>query len=483
MKRIVGIDVHSLGFGLIWGMGFAVLFANSLVLGSSNRGADLLNTAFGIGNLIAYLLLFVGFGRRTQSAEPLGGAIEKILILQPVLLLVGLILIVVPAGAGNPLTDFLAGLCIGSSMSVGYYAWLFLYSRHTDEEVRASLMFSWMVGIALFILISWLPFPFFPVILMLVSVIACLSGIRYARKTELDEKALQATPDGQKLKAEAWFIFIAVAILGFVYGISGTAFLNSGTGFYLGGQPIINHFASMALSVVLVILGMFLIPRTTNKFLLFQIAFTIDVTAAIVLPFAGLWYVNIFNFTVAVVFRIATMLVILFCATMNDHTTFRRTAPLLLSSEMAGILLGITLGQNVYSTTNDQVMALTAITVAVLYVIFMVSTLLVITRRNKLALAGDMHNDVSSRPKPDVREYEEFYRTLAGRHGLSEREAEILGYLAKGRSAAFIADELCLSINTVKSYMKSLYSKLDVHSKQEVISLVEHMATEESDHR
>lgn len=479
MERIAGIGIHRVGFGLIWGMGFAVLFANSLFLGSSNRGADQLNTAFGVGTLITYLLLYVGFGRRKQSVKPLGKTIEKMLILQPVMMFVGLVLAAIPAGGANPLTDTLAGLCIGSSLGLGYYAWLFLYSCHGHEEVRTSLMSAWVVGVVLFILISWLPFPFFPLVLMLISVIACISGIHYARTTELDDELPRAVPDDRRLKAEVWFVFIAVTILGFVYGISGTAFLNSGIGFYLGGQPIINHFASMALSVALMILGMLLVPRTTNRFLLFQIAFTIDVTAAIVLPFAGLWYVNLFNFTVAIVFRIATMLVILFCATMDDHERFRRAAPLLLSSEMVGILLGITFGQNVYSITNDQIMALTAITIAVLYVVFMVSTLLLVTRRNRLALAEDARGGDATRVPPDVREHEAVYTALAGRHGLSERETEILGYLAKGRSATFIADELCLSVNTVKSYMKSLYSKLDVHSKQEVISLVEHMAAEE----
>lgn len=61
---------------------------------------------------------------------------------------------------------------------------------------------------------------------------------------------------------------------------------------------------------------------------------------------------------------------------------------------------------------------------------------------------------------------------LAEAHNLTKREAEILKLLAQGRDAAHIEQELFLSRNTVKSYTKSLYAKLGVHSKQEVIDLV-----------
>ena len=61
---------------------------------------------------------------------------------------------------------------------------------------------------------------------------------------------------------------------------------------------------------------------------------------------------------------------------------------------------------------------------------------------------------------------------LANKHGLTKRETEILKLLASGRDAAYIEKTLFLSRNTVKSYTKTLYAKLGVHSKQDVIDLV-----------
>lgn len=56
---------------------------------------------------------------------------------------------------------------------------------------------------------------------------------------------------------------------------------------------------------------------------------------------------------------------------------------------------------------------------------------------------------------------------------LTPREREILGYLARGRSAKFIAETLFISENTTWTHIKRVYAKTGVHSKQELMSVVE----------
>ena len=47
---------------------------------------------------------------------------------------------------------------------------------------------------------------------------------------------------------------------------------------------------------------------------------------------------------------------------------------------------------------------------------------------------------------------------------LTEREAEVLRLLARGRTYAQAALELGMSVNTVGTHVKNAYRKLDVHS-------------------
>lgn len=53
---------------------------------------------------------------------------------------------------------------------------------------------------------------------------------------------------------------------------------------------------------------------------------------------------------------------------------------------------------------------------------------------------------------------------------LTKRETEILAYLSEGKTRTMIAQELFIDAETVKSHVKNIYAKLDVHSKADAIS-------------
>ncbi|MEP6795035.1 MAG: helix-turn-helix transcriptional regulator [Saprospiraceae bacterium] len=53
---------------------------------------------------------------------------------------------------------------------------------------------------------------------------------------------------------------------------------------------------------------------------------------------------------------------------------------------------------------------------------------------------------------------------------LSDREIEILSCLIKGMSYKLIGDECRISIDTVRSHIKTIYDKLQVHSKGEAVA-------------
>lgn len=57
--------------------------------------------------------------------------------------------------------------------------------------------------------------------------------------------------------------------------------------------------------------------------------------------------------------------------------------------------------------------------------------------------------------------------------GLTPREREILEMLVRGRSKAYIAEAYLISENTVRGHVKHIYTKLDVHGKQELLDKVE----------
>ncbi|MCC6370065.1 MAG: response regulator transcription factor [Bacteroidia bacterium] len=52
---------------------------------------------------------------------------------------------------------------------------------------------------------------------------------------------------------------------------------------------------------------------------------------------------------------------------------------------------------------------------------------------------------------------------------LTKRETEILEQVANGKSRSKIAKEMFIDLETVKSHIKNIYSKLNVHSRDEAI--------------
>lgn len=62
---------------------------------------------------------------------------------------------------------------------------------------------------------------------------------------------------------------------------------------------------------------------------------------------------------------------------------------------------------------------------------------------------------------------------LAEEFSLTERETEVLGHLCDQRTAGWIADKLFISTSTVNVHIKNIYRKCNIHSRQDLLDLLE----------
>ena len=62
---------------------------------------------------------------------------------------------------------------------------------------------------------------------------------------------------------------------------------------------------------------------------------------------------------------------------------------------------------------------------------------------------------------------------LARAYGLSPRELEVLEYIARGKTSAYIEDKLVIANGTLKSHTRRIYAKLGVHSRKELLGMIE----------
>ncbi len=68
-----------------------------------------------------------------------------------------------------------------------------------------------------------------------------------------------------------------------------------------------------------------------------------------------------------------------------------------------------------------------------------------------------------------VQRAEQRRRVLGVKHGLTERESDILLLIAAGRRNQKIADQLYPSINSIKTYIRSAYRKIGVRTRAQAV--------------
>lgn len=76
-------------------------------------------------------------------------------------------------------------------------------------------------------------------------------------------------------------------------------------------------------------------------------------------------------------------------------------------------------------------------------------------------------NEIASSALPDLQ-----FNRLAKHYELHERERQVAKGLITGRSYQEIADDLNIALDTVRHYVKSLYKKLDINNKVQLIQKV-----------
>ncbi len=89
------------------------------------------------------------------------------------------------------------------------------------------------------------------------------------------------------------------------------------------------------------------------------------------------------------------------------------------------------------------------------------------TIESDLVESADYTKNVSWRKKIDA---------LAEIYDLTPRQKQIVDLYAKGRSMGFIADDFVVSISTIKTHIYHTYQKLNVHTRQELLNLIESMS-------
>lgn len=472
----------SLGFGLLWSLNIIILFSSKLAARDMPRIVDFFNSTLATGIVVTCAALFA-YTELIRKGKPLNKPITPTddgnLALHRTLATISgvmLAMCIVCIGIQTQYTPshtlrYALGFATGVATAFGYYAWLSILATRGWENVRLELLGSYLLGAILFCLSYVIPtIPLVALMATLALVVAYMG-----RTLPIERSQASASPKPQTARRlssrDIRAVVLSMLILSFIYGISGPMFLQSTEPLPFLENPENNQVLTVCLSVGIIFLQAKYRCERANPLMLIHICYLIDVTSAFLLPFAPDWYVSVFNVIVLTIFRISALLLLGLCVATQNARLRRRAMPIMISCVWIGLSLGIGLGHALYLNASDSADTSMSIILTIVYVVFAFTSI--------YTLAKNGSNAPAPAPEPTpAADKRDSHEIISQRYNLNPREEEIMALLIRGRTAKYIAEDLTLSINTVRSYTKSLYAKMNVHSKQELIDLAEAISNE-----
>lgn len=422
---------------------FQIAFAASLWLVAVRGSAGLLSARKRLSNGAA-----IGFAAGVVLLWAKG-------ILEPGLPLVGLV------------SGITGALVSGASYGILTAAWFFPYSRHaisTTACVGASAM---ALAVVLCVVLRLIVAPWGALVVAVVCLLVFLPASRWTG----GHLPMPIDLPGSVSRSDVFVLmdkrkmYLATGLSYFMAALSLIPLRREAGGLWHGGVIAVVFAAAVAAVVLAVLCG-----RRHKSVLMvtFVLSFAGVLFGSMMGSYAqlriagafvsvvGLVFVNIFYLT-----YYAAICKRKDCSDARSSLIFGKTASVMpLALLLAAIVLW---GSDLF---DEGVVSIVRLLCQVAFVSVLLAMFCEELARTRCELALKQDSTVAL---SDVRR---FARETGEQYRLTDRECEVIQQIMSGRSVASAAKELYLSESTVKTHIRSVYKKLKVHNRQEMIELV-----------
>jgi len=311
---------------------------------------------------------------------------------------------------------------------------------------------------------------------------------RVERPLETDAEAIEAANDTNeepfKFRANGSYVMVVDGML------------LSWTGFFLlfqlhdaGISPTVFGFAFIATCVLFWLLKAFA-PRYLSLEYAQLLFVPVLVCGALFIGFAGMPWRVVFTFVlfaVLMLFDLSNSAVLALRCSVLDVSAgycYAKGRVFWTVGQMLGWLLAVFASTEIgYSHLNYILIALVGLQVLYFSICSINPEMFPLAVENadgafnaESALAASVdNNDAEQEPARIERPFKHKCAVAAAKYGMTTREGEILFYLAKGRNAKYIADQLFIAERTIKTHTYHIYQKMEIHSQPELMDIVENI--------
>ena len=473
-KVIPWISVTSIGFGIslgwLWIL-FQTPFADHYL---DTEAAFPLGTLARIVSLVVMAISLALIGLLSRKEKIAERCIPVMLVVGMVSGPIGMALIWVSAFIGGAIEVLcIAGWCliaVCAACMLCIWATALVGFRLAVRRI-ACISAAAVIAVALFLIVGFLEIP---IALCIIMILPICSGLLFRmNKSHLGElvTSRSAHPKG----VPSVKLVVAMGIFGFAFGTLW------GTG--LPKDDISSNQLAFAI-VGVFSLCMLMYARFSKSHgisLAYRVAPVVLIAAFLLLPFLGElrnYWSGVLGGSGYLIYEILLLMVV-----FDSIVRFQlRTIPAFAVARCATVC-GLCFGWvfsiaffNAFPLDSLGVAAFSSITVLVL----VLANALLIDEK-ALFIADIFYSPKNSKvdTKGDLPRLVEYDRLetrcleIARNYHLTNREEEVLALLARGRNARYIQDVLVVTNATAKAHRYNIYKKLDIHSHQELIDLIE----------
>ncbi len=460
-----------LGFGLYWAWmttfwtGWARSPLGMPTIGQATTARIAVQTATALGFLVAVL-----FARRLMSFSGqrllvLGGA-----VLGPL----GTIVATLghnQTNGGAPVYLVLAWASLGVSCACITLLWGQFYAsvglKRASLYTPLSLVLAVMAG---FVLSSMQPVA----AAVLTTLLPLLSvGMFMLVAPEVSQSPEQVTLDRRQPVGVLWRIVLAIGVYGTTLGFYLQSYARVGQG---SPSPMTGRLVALAVPLVTIVL------LQKNKFsVIFRITLPLTAAGFLLLPLLG---TDASWIGVTIIAAGGTFFDIFTWIALSEIAHRRGLSPIRVfglgrAANAGGIALGWMGSYVLLGTTSVHASPVLDFSVAMVFILILTTTLILREGdfpSEKVVLAASPADDPglpAAETRSTAGRWRQCCARIARERELSPREEEVMVLLAKGHSSKHIEEALVISYHTAKSHVNHVYRKLDVHSREELIDLVE----------
>lgn len=463
-----------MGLGFLWAWIYCLWFSPAVFptrngIGVNESPSWLLSC---ITVMVTMLVVPLTLRRTNRTLE----SFPAMRIAAPVMMSGGTAVLFLPYPSGNALIDavFIAGALItGVGAGTLWIQWGELHSRFDAERIEVVVPACAILVVVSLFLVSNM---FFPIGGILVCTLPLLSGFLLSQSLEEEQWHQPVAVMPSEKSPIRWSDFMRVglgSIMIYVVIGYGWSLIDLDTFGQLGQGLEIPYLVGGIFGAAMS-LGSIFYARRLNLFLIYRWMLPVMVCALLLSTMQSL-FANEIAFILFITAQIGFDIMIWIYFANVSHKGFYSAAVLMGCSRgmaqigvTSGSVLGLPAVKNMMGGAGGQsTVCLVLVALSVIVIMFVLN--------QQESFEELIHDDAEGKSESleSAGGFQQCIADLSREYGLSKRESEVFGLLARGRSFPYIREDLFLSKSTVETHAKNLYKKMDVHSKQDLINLVD----------